>query len=411
MQRRQFMLGLTALAASGATASKTRIVKITSTPIQGRFHKFVAMNAYDQVPKGHTYEHSLIRIKTADGVEGIGAGLYAPVTAAVLEEMRPLLGADPLDVYHLEGGRIVGRSPRFDALLRKHCYLDGPLFDLIGKLTGKPAWALLGNAVRERIPAYDGTLYLSDVWFHDRGVPAVVEEVQEAVRKGYAGVKLKLGRGLKWMPKEDGLARDVAVVNAVRAAVGPDIRIMGDPNNGYKDDFEGAWKLLQGVRQSNLYWIEEAFPESVDGYTRLKAKIAEAGMQTLIADGENLSEPAPFLPYMKPKRLIDVVQMDIRRGGFLSNLELSEIAGAAGGVSIPHNWASQIGVIMGLHLSKAAIDVPMVEDDRSTCDVLKVEGCRFEKGTYALADTPGLGISVDEKTYRSKYAAAEVAVS
>ena len=62
MQRRHFMLGLTAVAASGATAAKTRIVKITSAPIQGRFHKFVAMTAYDPVPTGPTYEPSLIRI-------------------------------------------------------------------------------------------------------------------------------------------------------------------------------------------------------------------------------------------------------------------------------------------------------------------------------------------------------------
>ena len=49
---------------SGATPPKTRITRIRVSMVQGRFHKFVAMNAYDLAPKGHTYENPLIRIET-----------------------------------------------------------------------------------------------------------------------------------------------------------------------------------------------------------------------------------------------------------------------------------------------------------------------------------------------------------
>src|SRR5207245_2931398 len=101
-------------------------------------------------------------------------------------------------------------------------------------------------------------------------------------------------------------------------------------------DYDGAWNLLSKTRDANLYWIEEIFPETVADYTRLKIDFERAGMKTLIADGENLGSPAPFIPYLKPKRLIDVVQMDVRRGGFLANVELARMAGEAGGVSIPH---------------------------------------------------------------------------
>ena len=276
---------------SASPQSGTRITRIRTVPIQGRFHKFVAMNAYDKAPKGHTYEHALIRIETNQGVEGIGAGTYSSVTRQTLDELRPLIGADPMQVYRMADGRITGRAPAFAALLAKHKYLDGPLYDLIGKLSNRPAWRLIGDSVRDRVEVYDGTLYFSDVWFHDRGAKAVVEEVEEALGSGYLGVKLKLGRGYKWMAKEDGLKRDIAVIGAVRKAAGSKAKIMGDPNNGYQGDFEGAWKLLWETRDANLYWIEEIFPESVDGYTKLKAKLAAAGMKTLIADGENLGDP------------------------------------------------------------------------------------------------------------------------
>lgn len=68
------------------------------------------MNAYDKAPKGHTYEHALIRIETNQGVEGIGAGTYSSVTRQTLEELRPLIGADPMQVYQM------GRAKSPDAL-------------------------------------------------------------------------------------------------------------------------------------------------------------------------------------------------------------------------------------------------------------------------------------------------------
>ena len=106
-----------------------------------------------------------------------------------------------------------------------------------------------------------------------------------------------------------------------------------------------------------------------------------------------------------------VVQMDIRRGGFLANIELAKASEACGGVSIPRHWASQIGVAMGLQLAKAVKAVPMAEDDRSTCDVLVAGGYEFRNGSYTVPGEPGLGIRIEEKIYSEKYKSAEIAVS
>lgn len=411
MRRRHFLLSLGALPGlPAAPRQAARITRILVTPIEGRFHKFVAMNSYDTAPKGHTYLNILVRIVTDQGVEGAGVSSGA-ANAEFLAAARSLLGADPMAVYRMEDGRIVGHAPAYAPLLEKYRHLDGPLFDLIGKLSGRPCWKLIGDAVRERVEVYDGTLYFSDVWFQDRGVRAVVEEAEEAVRKGYLGIKLKVGRGSKWMEKEAGLRRDIEVIKAVRKAVGPRTKILVDPNNGYRNDFEGGWRLLSETRPANLYWMEEIFPEDVEQYTRLRERMAQAGMKTLIADGESVGDPRQFEPYLKPKRLVDVLQMDIRRGGFLANLEVARIAQPAGAVAVPHNWASQVGFLMGLHLAKAVENVSAAEDDRSTCDAVIAEGYSFSKGFYTVSDAPGLGLRINQEVYAKKYAAKEVVVA
>jgi D-galactarolactone cycloisomerase len=392
-------------------STPARITRIRLSTLQGRFHKFVAMNAYDQVPKGHTYEHTLIRIETDQGVEGIGAGTYAIADGAYAASLKPLIGANPLEVYRMDGNRITGRSTAFAGLLSQHRHLDGPMFDLIGKLTGKPAWQLLGDPVRDKVPVYDGTLYFSDVWFRDRGVKAVVEECREAVGSGYSGVKIKAGRGDKWMPRKAGDDRDIEVVHAVREAIGPDTLLMVDPNYGYRNQFDAAWRFLWETRDAKLYWMEEIFPETVAGYTRLHGKMAEGGIKTLLAAGEHMRDIRDFEPYLRPVRLMDVLQLDIRQGGFLDNAQAARMAEAAGAVSVPHNWASQIGTIMSVQLSCAVKSVPMAESDRSTCDVLISDEYKFQNGTMVVPSKPGLAIGINEDAYRVKNLKSEIVVA
>ena len=409
MNRRYFLLSLGAANPLRAAARKpVKIRRIVLTPIQGRFHKFVTVNAYDKAPKGHTYDTTLVRIQTDQGVEGVGTMSYDLPDDAFLRDIRALLGADPLALYEMESGRVVRRAAPHEALLRKYKHLDSGLFDLIGKLQGVPCWKLLGAAVREKIEVYDGTALFSDVWFRDRGVRAVVEEAEEAARMGYLGVKFKVGRGWRWMEKEEGLRRDIEVMQAVRQAVGPEFKILADANNGYEGDFERAWRFLRETSGANLFWIEEIFRENVENYVRLRERMAEAGLATLIADGESVRDVDAFDPYLQPRRLVDVLQMDIRRGGFVAIREMARRSRAAGAVCVPHNWGSQIGLLMGLHVAKAVENVTFAEDDRSTCDAIVAEGYAFANGRYSVPDAPGLGIRVNEEVYRQKYRDKEV---
>jgi len=410
MNRRYFLGTVAAAAVHSRAAGSNAIKSIALAPVECRFHKFVAMNSYDMAPKGHTYTNTLVRITTGDGVEGIGVMEYRTPDAEFLKAARTLIGVDPLTLFERKEGRIAGRNPAYP-VLKRYRHLEGPLFDLIGKLVSKPAWRLIGTSVRERVEVYDGTLYFTDVWFPRAGVKAVVEEVEEAYKRGYRGVKLKMGRGSKWMEREAGTQRDIDVTNAVRRAVGKEMRVLVDANNGYKDHHEHLWRYISETEGSNVGWFEEMFPENVEHYSRLRERMEKAGIRTQIAEGENETEIGAFLPYLKPKRLYDVVQMDIRRGGFLDNAELARVAAQAGAECVPHNWGSQIGGLMGVHLSRAIKSVPAAEDDRSTCDVVIADGYTFKDGYYSLPDKPGLSLAIDRKLYEMKCAKAEVLLS
>lgn len=405
---------ISTLAASIPVArAATPLVKITQialAPVTCQFHKFVAMNAYDREPKGRTYTNTLVRISTDQGVEGVGVMGYPAPDAPFLEAVRALVGVNPLDLYEMKDGCITGRRPVYGPLLARYRHLDGPLFDLIGKITGKPAWKLLGESVRDRVEVYDGTLYFSDIWLKDWGVGAVVEEAEEALKAGYRGIKLKIGRGSKWMEKDAGLARDIEVIRAVRKAVGKDLKVMADANDGFREDPERAWRLLSETADASVYWIEEIFPENVDQYSRLRERMQKAGLKTLIADGENLHDISAFEPYLRPARLMDVIQMDIRTGGFLDSAALARGAERAGAVSIPHNWGSTVGGLMGLQISKAVRNIPAVEDDRSRCDAIQVDGYEFRGGLYTVPEKPGLSIHINERAYDQDCKSKEVVV-
>ena len=409
MNRRTFLLGAPTLAA--AAAGGVRITRVTLTPIQGRFHKFVCMNSYDTRPKGHTYENTLVRIETSSGAEGVGVMGYPEPDAAFTKALRQLIGADPLKLYQMRDGRIVGRSSEFKSLLTSFSHLDGPLFDLIGKLVGKPCWQLIGEAAREQVEVYDGTLYFSDLWFKDRGARAVVEEAVEATRSGYLGMKFKVGRGSKWMETGAGLERDIEILQSVREAVGEKPKILADANNGYIGNFSGAWELLRQTKGVKLHWMEEIFPENVADYKRLRKQMSAEGIETLIAEGESMRKVDDIKPFLEPERVVDVTQMDIRRGGFLSNVASARLAEKVGARTVPHNWGSQVGLFMGLHLAKAIKSVIAAEDDRSTCDSIVAKGYEFSKGHYSVSSEPGLGIRVNRDIYSQKYEKDQIIIS
>lgn len=167
-------------------------------------------------------DSTLVEIATDDGLTGWGetcplGPVYQPHHAlgarAALARIGPgLLGTDAASP------RVV--AARTDALLAGHEYakaaVDIAVLDLLGQRLGVPVSTLLGGALVDRVPSYCSVIVGS--------AEESARSAAEKVEAGYRRVQVKIaGRDL---------ADDVAVVRAVREAIGDRVRLAVDPNRG-----------------------------------------------------------------------------------------------------------------------------------------------------------------------------------
>jgi L-alanine-DL-glutamate epimerase-like enolase superfamily enzyme len=231
------------------------------------------------------------------------------------------------------------------------------------------------------------------------------------MKSGFRAFKLKLGRGSKWMPRAAGDRRDIDVTLAVRDTIGPSARLMADANYGYRGQYDKALELMRAVQPARLLWMEEIFPETPDIYAKFRNDLRANGDICKIAFGEHMHAPDDINSFLTPNRVVDYVQYDIRANGYLDNIEIARECARAGATIANHNWASQMGYIMSLHLARAVSNYGLVECDRSTCDVLRVDVPGPKDGTVPAPSVPGLGISINEDVYRTKQASTEIVIS
>ena len=134
--------------------------------------------------------------------------------------------------------------------------MDIALWDLAGKHFGVPCHRLAGRNYRRQAAAYATGFYRKQIAGGLTGqAPLLVEEAQRYVGAGFTALKVKIGFGI-----ED----DVAVVAAVRDAVGPDVRLMVDANHAY--DRAAAREVARRIDRYGIDWFEEPLiPEDQRG--------------------------------------------------------------------------------------------------------------------------------------------------
>ena len=175
--------------------------------------------------------------------------------------------------------------------------IDGALWDILGKTAGLPLYRLLGGA-QDRVPAYhSGGLWLS------RSVDELVEEAQGFVGQGFRAMKMRLG-----LPDP---ADDIARVKAVRDAIGPDVKLMADANQGLTE--AQAIRLGRRLEPFDLAWFEEPLPAwDLDGLARVAA-----ALDTPIASGETEYTRYGFRRMLE-LRSADILMPDLQRVGGVS---------------------------------------------------------------------------------------------
>lgn len=292
----------------------TRIVKIpapddplkATAGLQGSvIPPGAARSEYHRVAPYRTFFSSkvqtlFVEIVAADGTVGVGE-CQSPVVPEAAESivhnlLAPMLvGRDPGDVQVLwdemySGMRERGHITGF--MLDAISAVDIALWDLYGKSLRLPVYKLLGGAYRSSIPVYASGL-------SGTTLEARIAKAHEYIRRGFKAIKLFV---------DDNLDRAIAEVQAVREAVGNDVRLMVDVQWLY--DVPRAIKLGRAIEQFDVYWLETPInPEDLAG----QAEVC-AALDLAIASGECERTRYQFRDWLV-RRAVDIIQPDVGRAG------------------------------------------------------------------------------------------------
>jgi L-alanine-DL-glutamate epimerase-like enolase superfamily enzyme len=388
MRRREFLAAMAGMALARVVRGQDvpkdiRVTRVVGFDLVSQRSKVAGKNARLDV-HGERATDRMARLYTDAGLEGIG-NCRADEKAAA-----QLIGKDPFELYRRDERKFAG--PLGAGTM--------PLWDLTGKLLKKPAYELMGGGGAEKVPVYDGSIYFADLLpqYADHWQDRFREEIDMGLAIGHRAFKIKIGRGFKWMPRDEGDARDVEVIRLIRQHAGNDVLLGVDANNGY--DLAGAKQLLEKVADAKLAFVEELFPETVDECLALKEFIKERGWATLLADGETQSELAAFKAFIA-RKAIDIYQGDMNHFGIDGILTEAAWAADQKLQVAPHNWGSLGGYYQQLHVGRAITNFYRAEHDPLSNKVLIAEGYERKDGLATVPKSAGFGLAIDEKAFAS----------
>ena len=346
------------------------------------------------VPLDKTREALLVKIETNAGL--VGWGETSPINGArgTIDNhlKRRLIGQNPLE--HRRLWRMMW-GPNFGNALAVGA-LDMALNDIRGKALNLSVADLYGGRIRDRVPVYASAMNYIEGLKPEEHFP---KEAAAKVKEGFKSLKMRIGRY--------SVAREAKVAAAIRAAVGPDIRLMADGNAAYT--MASAVRMGHELYALGFEAFEEPMPQSpkYTGYEELRRKLPLS-----LAAGEAVDSRASAKDLID-RRCMDIIQPDISLcGGIGEALFIAEMARLSGIRCIPHCWGGDIIIAATIQLLSLLpdphwgfpTDTPLLELDQSENpwrNGLAKEPFRLDDGFIKVPTKPGLGIEVDEEVVKS----------
>jgi mandelate racemase len=252
--------------------------------------------------------------------------------------------------------------------------LDMAAWDALAKAANMPLAVFLGGSLGG-VPAYNS----NGLWLND--VASLGDEAFELVAEGaFRGLKLRLGR--------QRLADDIAAIDMVRAAVGEDIKLMVDFNQGLS--LGDALHRCHALDDQGLYWLEEPIAyNDLAGFARLTREL-----KTPIQLGENFYGPRALFQALA-MGCGDYVMPDLMRiGGVTGWLRGAAIAGAAGVEMSTHLYPE-----FSAHLMRVTETAHWLEWQDWVNPIL-AEPYSVEDGLLTIPNRPGAGLEWNEEAVR-----------
>ena len=272
-------------------------------------------------------------------------------------------------------------------------FLDHPLHDLAARVLDVPLHVLLGSAGPDRVRCYSGALYFDDLDPDDRpaGLAALRDELAQDHAAGFRDFKLKVGRGHRWMPPREGLARDVEVTRLARE-LHPDAEILVDANDGFSPNT--AMEYLAAVDDCRLYWLEEPFAEREEDVRELRRRMsAELTRPPRIADGEFQPDEQHLLRLARAG-LLDVALMDVVGFGLTAWRRVMPLLAALGVRASPHAWGQPLKTAYAAQIAVGLGGVDLVEGVPGRTTGTDGQGYVLDDGLLTLPDRPGIGMDL-----------------
>ena len=245
--------------------------------------------------------------------------------------------------------------------------LDMAAWDALAKAAGLPLCALLGGTVGP-VPAYNS----NGLWLKS---PAEVAAESLVLRDegGFRGLKLRLGR--------DRPADDLATIEAVREAVGHDMALMVDFNQGLH--IGEALERCHAIDDLGLAWIEEPL---VYDNLRGTAQLARE-LNTPIQIGENFYGPRALHAALQMKACDYVMPDFMRIGGVTGWLRAAAIAGAAGIPVSTHLYPE-----VAAHVMRVTETAHWLEW-QNWADPILEQPYQIKDSELHIPDVPGVGLA------------------
>jgi muconate cycloisomerase len=288
-------------------------------------------------------------------------------------------------------GNFAEMHARMDAAIKGYPYskaaLDFAAYDVTGKWLGVPVHMLLGGRVRSHVAVT-----------HSIGLIPIAEAEKEVVKVAAEGIKtIKIKIGVD--PK-----RDIEIVRVIRNAVGDEVELCVDANEGYSTPGE-AISTVRAMDKYRLKYVEQP----VMGIERI-AEVARAIDPPVMADESAWN--AHDVIQISEHRAAQIVSIyTTKPGGLYKAMEVAAVCRAAGIIcNVNGSVETGVGNLANIHLAAAApaatlscvvpVSTPAewqtgqvggiyYRDDLITAPM------KLVNGTIEVPTAPGMGIDVD----------------
>lgn len=337
---------------------------------------------------------SIVQVLTDEGLEGVGEVRMLNHTEALqgyLGEAAPnhILGHDPMDIESLVQNMFRNDFARAGEIaMSAIATIEMACWDIVGKALGQPVYKLLGGAVRDKIKAY------ANGWYTVERTPEEFHAAaKRVIAKGYRALKFDpFGAGFYELDLAE-KARTIELVEAVRAAVGPDVEILIEMHGRFNP--VTAVEMSRELERFKPSWVEEPVPpENIAALKKAAEKI-----NIPIATGERIHTRYEFRELLE-SQAADYIQPDITHfGGILETKKLAAWAENYYVLMAPHNVGGAISTAAALHFAASTPNFKIQEHFNDFADewVKSVAPGNPEvvDGYFALPQGPGLGVTLD----------------